>query len=129
MKTYPRKIVLPMILCFLCTLNAPALTIKLGSIAPLNSSWDLVLRGVAADWARISDGEVTLKIFSGGIAGNEADMIRKMRIGQLHASAMGAMNLSEVYPGVLALGTPMLIRTNQEMTEMIEKILEKIIIK
>lgn len=121
-KAICRILIIPLVLYFTCTANASAQTIKLGSVAPLNSTWDLVLRGVAADWARISNGKVQLKIFSGGIAGSEDDMIRKMRIGQLQASAMGAMNLSEVYSGVLALGTPMLIRTNQEMTAMIEKI-------
>ena len=53
---------------------APALTIKLGSLAPANSPWDIVLQRLAADWARISDGTVELKIFPGGIAGDEDDI-------------------------------------------------------
>ena len=98
-----------------CTASAGALTIKLGSTAPANSPWDLALRGLAADWARISDGEIEMKIFPGGIAGDELGMIRKMRIGQLQAAAMTAISFNNIYPGVLAIAQPMLVRTDEEM--------------
>ena len=117
-----RQAVLAVALALVCTVSAPALTIKLGSLAPLNSPWDIVLRRVAADWARISKGEVELKIFPGGIAGSEPDMIRKMRIGQLHAAAMTAASLNDIYPGVLALSMPMLIRTDQEMLTVLDEV-------
>ena len=110
-----RSVGLAALLALSCAAAAPALTIKLGTVAPANSSWDLVLRRLAADWSRISDGEVELKIFAGGIAGDEPDMIRKMRIGQLHAATLTAGSMNAIYPGSLALATPMLIRTNEEM--------------
>jgi TRAP-type C4-dicarboxylate transport system substrate-binding protein len=110
-----RRAALAALLALVCAAGAPALTIKLGTVAPANSPWDLVLRRLAADWSRISDGEVELKIFPGGIAGDEPDMIRKMRIGQLHAATLTAGSLNDIYPGALALATPMLIRTNDEM--------------
>jgi len=103
------------VLALLCAAAAPALTLKLGTAAPTNSPWDLVLRRLAADWSRISDGDVELKIFPGGIAGDEPDMIRKMRIGQLHAATLTAGSMNDIYPGVLALAAPMLIRSNEEM--------------
>ena len=117
-----RRIALVAALALCCAVNASALTIKLGSIAPANTPWDLALRGLAADWARISDGDIEVKIFPGGIAGNETDMIRKMRIGQLQAAAMTAISFNDVYPGVLAIATPMLIRTDDEMRAVLEEI-------
>lgn len=111
----PRRVLLAALLALVCAAGAPALTIKLGTAAPTNSPWDLVLRRLAADWSRISDGEVELKIFPGGIAGDEPDMIRKMRIGQLHAATLTAGSMNDIYPGVLALAAPMLIRSNEEM--------------
>ncbi len=110
-----RRIVLATALALCCSVSASALTIKLGSLAPVNTPWDLALRGLAADWARISDGDIEVKIFPGGIAGNDADMIRKMRIGQLQAAALPAISFNDVYPGVLAIATPMLVRTDEEM--------------
>ena len=117
-----RRIALVAALTLCCAVSASALTIKLGSIAPANTPWDLALRGLAADWARISDGDIEVKIFPGGIAGNEQDMIRKMRIGQLQAAAMTAISFNDVYPGVLAIATPMLIRTDEEMRAVLEEI-------
>ena len=74
-----------------------ALTIKLGTLAPANTPWDDVLRGMAADWSRISDNRVEFKIFPGGIVGDEPDMVRKMRIGQLGAAAISVDGLSRIY--------------------------------
>ena len=110
-----RLAALAALLTLISAAGLPALTIKLGTVAPANSPWDLVLRGLAADWSRISDGEVELKIFPGGIAGDEPDMIRKMRIGQLHAATLTAGSMNDIYPGALALAAPLVIRTNEEM--------------
>ena len=54
-----------------------ALTIKLGSIAPNGSPWDNALRKMAAEWASLSNGKVKLKIYPGGIAGDEPDRAPK----------------------------------------------------
>ena len=116
-----RGILLVAVLALCCTASGTALTIKLGSVAPANTPWDLALRGLAADWARISDGEIEVKIFPGGIAGNETDMIRKMRIGQLQAAAMTAISFNNIYPGVLAIAQPMLVRTDEEMRNILEE--------
>lgn len=116
---FPRLAALAALLLLTTAAAAPAQTIKLGTVAPANSPWDLVLRRLAADWSRISGGEVELKIFPGGIAGDEPDMIRKLRIGQLQAATLTAGSLNDIYPGALALASPMLIRTDAEMIAML----------
>ena len=93
---------------------AHSLTIKLGSIAPANSPWDNVLRGLSADWERITEGNVKLRVFSGGIVGDDESMIRKMRIGQLDAAAMPGGGIARIYSGIMALSSPMLFRNNNE---------------
>ncbi|MBD3314479.1 MAG: C4-dicarboxylate ABC transporter substrate-binding protein [Chitinivibrionales bacterium] len=98
-----------------------ALTIKLASLAPNGSPWDKGLRAIAARWSEVSDGKVTLKIYPGGIAGGEQDMIRKMRIGQLGAAGLTGVGLSRIYPGVLALHLPLTVRTDEELTYVLEK--------
>ena len=120
--TWWRRILAATVVALCCSSGATALTIKLGSVAPANSPWDLALRGLAADWARISDGEIEVKIFPGGIAGNETDMIRKIRIGQLQAAAMTAIAFNEIYPGLLAIAQPMLVRTDDEMRYVLDEL-------
>jgi TRAP-type C4-dicarboxylate transport system substrate-binding protein len=82
------------------TTGVDALTIKLGSVVPKGSPWELALRRMAAEWSRISDGSVTLQIYPAGAAGDEADMIRKMRIGQLQAALVTVSGVQKIWNGV-----------------------------
>ncbi len=105
----------------LLALHAWGLTIKLGSVAPIGSPWDTALRSLAADWSRISNGQVELKVYLGGTAGDEPDMIRKMRIGQLQAAAITSVALNQINPDVLALSTPFLIDSEEELDYVLER--------
>jgi len=98
----------------LLSLSAFPQNVKLGSVAPAASPWGKALHRLAGQWSRISNGRVRLKLYLGGVAGGENDMIRKMRIGQLQAAAVTAIGLKTVNPDVLALSVPFLIRTEDE---------------
>jgi TRAP-type transport system periplasmic protein len=97
-----------------------AITIKFGSLAPVGSPWDNALKQMAADWREISGGRVILKIYPGGIAGGEADMLRKMKIGQLQAAGFTTTGLARINPDVLALSLPFLIRSDNELQFVLE---------
>jgi TRAP-type C4-dicarboxylate transport system substrate-binding protein len=103
------------LLLFLSCLCLQALTLKIGTVAPAGSPWAESLRRLSADWNRISGGRVTLKIYAGGIAGEEEDMIRKMRIGQLDGAALTQLGWGLLDPGILALSTPFLIQEEEEL--------------
>ena len=51
---------------------------------------------MAPDWERISNGAVQVKIYPGGIAGGEQDMIRKMRLGVLQGGVFSNMGLAKI---------------------------------
>ena len=102
-----------------------AVTVKLGSLAPSGSPWDNALRKISAEWASISKGKVDLKIYPGGIAGGEDDMIRKMRIGQLNAAGMTGVGLCRVFSGILSVQLPLLVRTEKELYYVLEKMRPK----
>jgi TRAP-type C4-dicarboxylate transport system substrate-binding protein len=89
-------------------------TLKVGSLAPTGTTWDKGLRAIAADWEKITNGEVKLKIYAGGVLGNETVMLRKIRIGQLHGAAITNMGLVEIEPSAQVTSTPMLIHTHDE---------------
>jgi TRAP-type C4-dicarboxylate transport system substrate-binding protein len=102
-------------------LPAAALTIKLGSLAPGGSPWELAIKRIAAEWGRLSGGSVNVKIYSGGIAGDEPDMIRKMRIGQLNAAAITVSGLQGVFNGVKVLSYPLFLRDDGELSSVLSK--------
>ena len=104
-------------LCLCCILTAPvtAQTIKLGSLAPEGSPWDKALRRIAADWNTASNGRLRVRVFAGGIAGDEPSMIRKIRINQLQAAAITGIGLGSIVEDFYAVQLPFVIQTSEEM--------------
>jgi len=100
---------------------AGALTIKMGSLAPTGSPWEAGLKTIAAEWARLSGNTITLKLYAGGIVGDEPDMIRKIRIGQLDAAAITVSGLNGIFSGVKALSYPLFLRTDEELAYVLGK--------
>ena len=98
-----------------------ALTIKLGSLAPIGSPWDLGLKRMAAEWERISQGSVTVRVYAGGIAGDEPDMVRKMRIGTLNAALVTVSGLQGIFNGVKTLSYPLLLRNDDELVYILDR--------
>src|SRR2546421_2181948 len=72
--------------------------IKLGTLAPKGSTWDILIKEMAQKWSEVSGGKVKLRTYPGGVLGNEGDMVRKMRIGQLSAAALTAIGLHDITP-------------------------------
>ena len=56
----------------------------------------LQLVKLGEEWARISGGEVELVLYPGGVQGDESDVIRKMRIGQLHGGGLSVNGLTDL---------------------------------
>jgi TRAP-type C4-dicarboxylate transport system substrate-binding protein len=100
---------------FFITLILPAQTIKIGSIAPDRSPWDDALKEIAREWATITNGLVKLKIYPGGIAGGEEDMIRKMKVGTLGGAILTNIGLTKIDPDAFVLSTPFLFHSEKEM--------------
>ncbi len=99
---------------------ADALGLKLGSIAPKGSPWETALRRLSAEWARISDGAVTIQVYPAGAAGDESDMIRKMRIGQIQAALLTVSGLQQIWNGVKVLSYPLFVRDDAEFQYVME---------
>ena len=81
-------------------------TIKLATLAPEGTIFYEQLLKLGQEWNRVSDGAVRLKIYAGGIAGSEYDMVRKMRIGQLQAATISSLGMMLIDPSYAALQVP-----------------------
>jgi len=100
--------------------------IKLGTLAPQGSTWHQLLVSMAQDISKTTNGKVELKIYAGGTQGNEGEMIRKMSIGQLHASSITAIGLHEITPEPQAEDVPFMIDSYEEYDYVHEKIRGKL---
>ncbi len=94
--------------------SVSAITVKVASSAPENSPWGEALNRIASAWSRISNGEVTMQVFHNSIAGEEDDVVRKMRVGQIDAGIFTTVGLSEIAPEIKTISTPFLIRSEDE---------------
>jgi TRAP-type C4-dicarboxylate transport system substrate-binding protein len=106
---------------WLTAANAQTVTVKLGTLAPDGSAWHLLLKEMAEKWAEASGGRVKLRIYPGGVAGDEGDMVRKMRVGQLSAAAVSVIGLHDIEPSAQAIATPGLIGDQDEWDHVFEK--------
>jgi len=116
-----KKLQFIILILLVSAISIQGITIKLGSIAPQGSPWDIALNRIGTEWNRISGGRVKLKIYPGGIAGSQSDMLSKMRIGQLQAAAFTSEGLFLISDDVLLLSLPFLIRTDAELDFILDK--------
>jgi TRAP-type C4-dicarboxylate transport system substrate-binding protein len=96
--------------------------IKLGTLAPNGSPWHNLIKEMGQKWAEASGGRVKLIIYPGGVVGNEGDMVKKMRIGQLQAAALSSVGLHDISPEPQAIGAPMLVDSYQTLDFVMERI-------
>lgn len=89
--------------------------IKLGTIAPEGSVWHDALLETRQRWRDISDGEVELRIYAGGVLGGEEEMVRKMQRRGLDALAVSGAGLPLIDNIVSCLNVPLLFDTYEEL--------------
>ncbi|MBR0318213.1 MAG: TRAP transporter substrate-binding protein DctP [Spirochaetia bacterium] len=107
-----------------CTLisSFAGTVIKLGTIAPAGSLWDIKLREMASEWNRITGGEVQLKLYMGGTVGDEDNMIRAMKVGGLNACAITAQGMKEIASDTFALCLPYIVKDDDEFDYVFENV-------
>ena len=97
--------------------------VRLGTIAPRGSSYAKHLLAMGEQWRQAPGGGVLLTIYPDGTMGSEADMVRRMRLGQLQAGMLTATGLADIEPAVNGLQyMPMMFRSLEEVDYIGEKL-------
>ena len=100
---------------FLYALPAHAQTLKIATIAPEGSSWMNVMRDGAAEIRQRTSGRVIFKFYGGGVQGNDKQVQRKMRTGQLHGGAFTSASMHGFHSNADLLGLPLMINNEEEI--------------
>ena len=95
--------------------HAQATVIKLATLVPEGSVWDKALREMGAQWSASTQGRVSLRVYPGGVAGDEPDVVRKMRLGQLQAGAVTTAGLASIDPAFNLFNIPMFFSSYPEL--------------
>lgn len=97
--------------------------VRLGTLAPKGSSSYKHLLAMGEKWRHSPGGGATLTIYADGTMGGEADMVRRIRIGQLQAGMLTTVGLSEIEPAVSGLqNLPVMFRSLEEVDYIGEKL-------
>jgi TRAP-type C4-dicarboxylate transport system substrate-binding protein len=97
------------------TATAHAADIKIATVAPDGSRWMQQMRAGADEVSARTAGRVVIKFYPGGVMGNDAQVLRKIRIGQLQGGAFTAGGLGERYGALNLYGIPLLFRSLDEI--------------
>ena len=92
------------------TLISKPIIIKLATLAPEGTEYYNLLLEMGQRWQEETNGEVILRIYPNGVVGRESDTIRKMRIGQIQASAMSSIGLADLTDKIQAFTIPMIYK-------------------
>ena len=107
-----------LVACVLVALTgtSAAQTLKIATLAPEGSQWVADMRAGAKAIRERTDGRVQLKLYAGGVMGNDDKVLRKIRIGQLHGAYFTATSLQERYPDLNIYGLPFVYMSEDEVS-------------
>lgn len=103
------------LLCASAAQADEAYVLKFASLAPAGSTWMNVISEWAGKVEQESRGRLKFKLYPGGVSGDEPDMLRKIRFGQLHGAAMTGHGIGSIYSPARVLEMPFLFRNYAEV--------------
>jgi TRAP-type C4-dicarboxylate transport system substrate-binding protein len=98
------------------------MTIRLASLAPENTAWGQAINRLAAEWSRVTNGQINVTVFHGGTAGDESQVMALLRSNQIQAGVFTSMGLNSLVPELMAISYPFLIRNDAELDEVMSKV-------
>lgn len=97
----------------LLTQSAFAATFKLGVVAPEGTNWAKNLKKMASEVKEATGGAVNFKIYYGGSQGDEPDVLRKIRVGQLQGGIFTGKTLGDINGDVRVVEIPFTFYDNR----------------
>ncbi len=95
---------------------------RIGTLAPKNSLYHRQLLEVGEAWRAAQGGNAKYVVFPDGSQGGEAELARRMRIGQLQGALLSVVGLNEIEPSISALQSmPLLFKNWEEVDYVREK--------
>lgn len=89
-------------------------TLKFATLVPTGTSWTRILDDWVNDVEKRSNGRLKFKMYPGGVMGDEPDVIRKIRKGQLHGGLFTGYGIGRIYSPARVLEVPFLFRNTDE---------------
>ena len=110
-----------LLICGGSSAAAKTMIIKIATLAPEGSSWSDIFDDLNSELKTETNNGVRLKIYAGGVLGDEKDMIRKMYVGQIHGAVLTSAGLSNIFSEMDVFQIPFLFDSYDEVDYVLEK--------
>ena len=94
---------------------ANAQVFKIATVSPDGTFWMQEMRAGAEKIEKETQGRVKFKFYPGGVMGSDENVLRKIRIGQLHGGAITAGSLVSIAPDVSIYELPYLFDSLEQV--------------
>ncbi len=93
---------------------AKTYTLKFATLMPTGTAWSKILDDWVKEVEQKSQGRIQFKMYSGGVMGDEPDVLRKIRFGQLQGGMFTGYGIGRIYSPARVLEVPFLFRNVAE---------------
>jgi TRAP-type transport system periplasmic protein len=106
--------------------NAEIFTLKFATLVPTGTSWTKILDEWVNEVETKSGGRLQFKMYSGGVMGDEPDVLRKIRKGQLNGGMFTGYGIGRIYSPARVLEMPFFFQDTDESDYVRERIMPDI---
>ena len=107
-------------------LQAKTYTLKFATLMPTGTSWTKLLDDWVREVEEKSQGRLKFKMYPGGVMGDEPDVLRKIRKGQLHGGMFTGYGIGRIYSPARVLEVPFLFKNTDESDYVREQIMPEL---
>ena len=100
----------------------PEHQLRIATLAPRQSGLGRAFQQLRKELKELPNAQVDLKMYDGGVAGDEETVVRKMRVGQLDGALLTSTGLGALVPQVLVLQAPGLITSYPALDDVRDKL-------
>ncbi len=102
--------------------SASAVTLKIATLSPDGSFWMQKMRTGGEEIEKQTGGRVSLKFYPGGVMGDDATVLRKLRLHQLQGAAVTSGALNGIYPDIQLYNQILLFQNEREVDYVRQKL-------
>jgi TRAP-type C4-dicarboxylate transport system substrate-binding protein len=95
-------------------INAKTYELKFATLMPTGTSWSNLLEEWVKEVEEKSEGRLKFRMYPGGVMGDEPDVLRKIRKGQLHGGMFTGYGIGRIYSPARVLEVPFMFRNTDE---------------
>lgn len=102
---------------------ASPVPIKFGTLAPEGSGWINTWNKIVQRIEKESPHPLKVLTYSGGVMGDEPDLVRKLKFDQLQIVGITVSGISQLVPEILVLGLPFMFRDYDEIDYVVKELM------